>query len=79
VDQGCGHPPGHSGVVLRTASLQGHRVLFPTLEKKSFLFYDCVCSRSCIYRAMAQLVARMAGGHEVVGSSPTSPTKILVK
>ncbi len=27
------------------------------------------------FRGVAQLVARMAGGHEAVGSSPATPTK----
>ena len=31
-----------------------------------------------IYRGVAQLVARTAGGREVAGSSPVTPTKLWV-
>lgn len=30
-----------------------------------------------MYRGVAQLVARTAGGREVAGSSPVTPTKVL--
>ena len=34
--------------------------------------------KETILRAIAQLVARMHGVHEVVGSSPASPTKFSI-
>ena len=43
-------------------------IAHPHSEKKKIFFYS-------FKRAIAKLVSRMAGGHEIVGSSPTSPTR----
>ena len=75
----CEHPPGFNQVFIR---LSGHSFIFLFV-----LCVDVVLSKTRCFiqhisvrigesiRGVAQLVARTAGGREVAGSSPVTPTK----
>jgi hypothetical protein len=47
---------------------------YPALKEYGVYEVDS-CSSHIHYRGVAQLVARTAGGREVAGSSPVTPTK----
>jgi hypothetical protein len=70
--------PGRESTHFAISSRGKLNVLPPAEQKVQVLTWTFCYNYLCYSRGVAQLVARTAGGREVAGSSPVTPTTSVI-